>query len=137
MGIQIEPTVYNLEFEDVPALAQVKIKVSCCSIREMNSMLRAKVGTTGEETADANDYVTGLFLDHLISWNLDGRDGLPLPRTTEGIQTLEPSVVTQMVISWQMAMMQVPTNLSTPSPNGAISEEASLGLGNTLGSPGS
>jgi hypothetical protein len=137
MGIQIEPTVYNLEFKDVPQLVQVKVKVSCCSIGEMNTMLRAKVGTTGEETADANDYVSELFLDHLISWNIDGPDGQPLPHTMEGLHTLEPGVVTQIVVAWQVAMIQVPTNLSTPSPNGAISVEESLGLGNTLGSPGS
>jgi hypothetical protein len=132
MGVRPEPTVYNLTFSEETSLGQagVKVKISCGSIREMNQMLRTKNGATGEETADANDSVALLFLDHLIEWNLDAKDGSPLPHTLEGISELEPGTISQMVTAWQVAMMSVPTILKKPSPNGSMSEEESLGLGN-------
>lgn len=130
MGIRPEQTVYNLTFEDSQTHAGLQIKVSSASIREMNFMMRQKA-TSGQDVADGNDQVAQMFLDHLISWNLDGPDGKELPHTLEGISELEPVYFAQVILAWQLAMMSVPTNLNTSSPNGGISEEASLGLGNS------
>jgi hypothetical protein len=128
MGVRPEKTIYNLNFEGMPAHEGLQVKISSATIREMNFMMRQK-STNGQETADSNDQVARMFLDHLVSWNLDGTNGTPLPQTMEGIDTLEPIYFAQIIMAWQLAMMTIPTNLSTPSPNGGISAEESLELG--------
>lgn len=127
MGIRPEKTIYNLKFEGLESHAGLQIKVSSASIREMNFMMRQQA-TTGQDVADGNDQVAQMFLEHLVSWNLDGEDGKELPHTLEGVSELEPVYFAQIIMAWQLAMNSVPTNSSTPSPNGGISEEASLGL---------
>lgn len=128
MGVRPERTILNLTFSEDTPLSEVKVKIGCCNIREMNSMLDQDAGTTGKQVVEANRYVEGLFFKYLIEWNLDDEDGNPLPKTQEGMETLEPSILTQLIMSWQTAMMAVPTKSKKQSQNGGISEELSLGL---------
>jgi hypothetical protein len=138
MGIRPERTIINLSFGEDTSLALFKIKVGCCTIREMNMMLSqgGEKATTGVEVVAANTQVEKLFLKYLVEWNLDGEDGQPLPMTEEGIETLEPAILTQFIVSWQTAMMAVPTIQKPTSSNGVPSEELLLGQATSSGSPG-
>jgi hypothetical protein len=128
MGFRPEPTIYTLNFDDVPTHAGLRVRIACCTIGQMNKMFRS--ASTNAAVADANDEITLIFLDHLKDWNLDNpATGDPLDKTVDGINSLEPSFFAQIVVAWQVSMLAIPTNLKSPSMNGGQSEEASLGLG--------
>lgn len=143
MGFRPEPTVYNLSFQGTP-LDGLHVRMSCCTIGEYNEMLRAAAsGEEGEEekvrvTLDLlrdNDRILQLFVNHLISWDLEDMAGQPIPTTREGIDSQERTIIAHCITAWQFAMVNVP-NLSKPGSNaGETSEEQSLGLGDVSESP--
>src|SRR5262249_26996863 len=128
MGFRPEQTVYKLDFSDIPGLNGLVVKASACSVRDYNRMMSISVDDT-VSALDYNEEVTKKFLEHLVEWNLDGPDGEPLPHTMEAREETERPVVMAIIRAWQSAMVTVPTQPKSPSPNGEISEEASLELG--------
>jgi hypothetical protein len=137
MGFRPEPTIYNIGFEGT-ALDGLKVRMSCCTLGEYNEMQRA-VFAGGEpdeegnvrltpELLQANDRIVELFLNHLVSWNLEDIAGRPVPTTREGLDLQERTMVGQLISAWQTAMVEIPKPPSSPSNNGATSEEQSLGL---------
>jgi hypothetical protein len=139
MGFRPEPTIYNLKFKDTP-LDGLEVRASCCSVAEYNEMLKAAVasgGTISAETLEENDRMLQLFCNHLVSWNLEDLAGQPVPTNRAGIDSQERPLVAQLITAWQVALVNIPNPSKPDSPNGAISEELSLGLGNASESPGS
>jgi hypothetical protein len=138
MGFRPEPTIYNLKF-DGTALDGLQARMSCCTIAETDDMLRTAVkeGDINEDTLKDNDRILDLFVNHLVSWNLEDLAGQPVPTTREGINSQERGLIAQLIAAWQIAMSTVP-NLSPPeSSSGETSEEASLGLGSSSTNLGS
>jgi hypothetical protein len=146
MGFRPEPTIYNIGFEGTP-LDGLKVRMSCCTLAEYNFMLRSALiggepdadGNVKIEPAmlDANDKIIELFLNHLVSWNLEDMAGRPVPTTQEGLDAQERTMIGQLISAWQTAMVNVPNPSNTPSSNGVTSEEQSLDLGSISESPGS
>jgi hypothetical protein len=145
MGFRPEPTIYNIGFEGTP-LDGLKIRMSCCTLGEYNFMLRAAfIGGEPDEEGnvklepemlEANDRIVDLFLNHLISWNLEDMAGQPVPTTHEGLDAQERTIIGQLISAWQTAMSSLPNRSKQPSSNGATSQEQSLDLGSISESPG-
>lgn len=139
MGFRPEPTIYNLSFQGTP-LDGLHVRMSCCSLGEYNEMLRAAfLGGEPDEDGniklepkmlEANDRIFELFLNHLVSWDLETMAGEPVPISQEGLDSQERQLIAQLITSWQAAMVSVPKTSNEASNNGATSEERSLGLGN-------
>jgi hypothetical protein len=145
MGFRPQPTVYNIGFEGTP-LDGLHVKMSCCTLGEYNYMLRAAfIGGEPDEEGnvklepemlEANDRIVELFLNHLISWDLEDMAGQAVPMTQEGLDSQERTIIGQLISAWQTAMSSLPNRSKQPSSNGATSQEQSLGLGNISESPG-
>lgn len=144
MGFRLEPTIYNLNFQGTP-LDGLHVRMGCCTLGEYNEILYAAV-MEGEPDKDGNvritadmlrknDRIIEIFLNHLISWDLEDMAGRPVPTTRDGINSEERTLTADLISSWQIAMVTVP-NRSKPELNsGVTSEEQSLGLGNISESP--
>lgn len=133
MGFRPEVTIYNIDFKE-SSLEGLEMRASACTVDEYNKMLRAAVSDNGitEQTLKDNDWILRLFIDHLVSWNLDHPvTGEPVPTTYEAMLTLERSLVSQMVAAWQMALVTVPKPSNSNSSSGENLEEQSLGLGSS------
>lgn len=130
-----EPTTYKLNFKETD-LAGLEVEMTACSVEEYSMLLRVSgQKMTGPEASKANDEILDMFIDHLIKWNLGGKDKKIVPRTRASISKLENRLVTRLIAAWQVAMITVDIPLQIASPNGELSEEASLGLGNASESP--
>lgn len=127
MGFRPEPTLYTLKFKDGSWLEGLVVKVSACSLRKFNEMLRLQA-KNGTELADNNERVLQIFLDHLKEWNLDNSEGETTPMTIEGCQEHEQPVIREILSRWQMAMGTVDDDLGKDSMNGNTSLEQELGL---------
>lgn len=138
MGFRPEPTIYNLAFEGT-SLDGLHVRASCCSVAEYNEMLKAVVvggGQIDEHTLESNNRVLELFINHLVSWDLEDLAGQPVPTNRDGVYGQERPIIAQLITAWQIAMVSLPNPLRNDSPNGETSEELSLGLGSASESPG-
>jgi hypothetical protein len=136
VGFRPEPTIYNLKFEGT-ALDGLHVRMSCCTIKEYNLMLKAAVGGGfDEEMIESNEHILDLFASHLISWDLEDMAGVAVPPNRDGIDQQERAVIAQLVGAWQVALVSVPNRSKPESSTGSVSEEASLELGSVLTNPG-
>lgn len=131
MGFRPEVTIYNIDFKD-SSLEGLEMRASACTVGEYNKMLKAAVSDTGitEQTIEDNEWILNLFVDYLVSWNLDHPiTGEPVPATLEGLVSLERPVVAQIIAAWQVALVTIPKPSKPSSSSGETSPEESLGLG--------
>ena len=73
--------------------------------------------TTGQYIALAN---------HLVSWNVETKDGEPVPPTYKGILTQSAHFVKDIITAWRTGITGVDSPLDPPSNDGEPSPELSL-----------
>lgn len=107
---------YILLFEDTDLEgAEVKLRATPVGVP-----LKIRNGLGDEEIA-------ALLADYVVSWNLDGLDGEPLPITAEAIiDNLEASVVALIVRHWMDAATGVTAPLDGRSTSGGQSLEVNI-----------
>lgn len=64
------------------------------------------------------------FVDHLISWNLEGEDGTPLPMTMDAVKEIDHDLVAALNNAWVQTLIGV--HESDPLPVSSPSGEPSL-----------
>lgn len=127
-GFTPEETVYRLNFEGTE-LEGLSVRTKSCTIAEWNNMLRASPDTvTAKDLADGNDRMTEMFLNYVVSWNLEIPAGTPTPLTLQGFNQLGTRHGALILNFWQKAMTEVPTTSRPASSSGEISPEQRLGL---------
>lgn len=71
-----------------------------------------------------------LFIDHLVSWNLENGDDdgntTPVPATAEGVKSQDAMFVNGLVGKWARKVVEVSRPLERPSTSGQPSLEASI-----------
>ena len=79
------------------------------------------------QTEDFDAAITRFADAVLISWNLDGTDGFPLPATPDGLKSLPFDFVNALMARWQ----EVATGAPAPLPRGYATgvPPRELGLG--------
>jgi hypothetical protein len=112
----------------------VEIWIGSLTVEEFHEGLRlGALASKSEKISDAavesDDQINNLFAKRLVSWNLEGDDGHPLPPTIEIIKGLPNRTVSIMVREWFKAMTAVPPDSSGSSNGSGRSAEQSLGLG--------
>lgn len=131
MGFTPEPTILKLVFADDTPLHGLVVRAKPCTVGEWNELLeRSGTPTSGRDTVEANNWVAELFLQHVVSWDLEIPAGSPVPLTLEGWNKVDNSHANMIIGAWQVAMISVPKTSKSESPDGEISEEQQLGLAN-------
>lgn len=131
MGFTPRRTVYVLDFTGTQDEG-LEVRMTASTIGAMfdaPELLGIKQGIDAMDPADESAAAVRLMLDgaarmleeisaiadHLVSWNIDGKDGRPLPADLEGLKTLETPFVTRIARAWQAAM----TDVAPPLPDGS------------------
>jgi len=69
------------------------------------------------------------FIEHVIrAWNLDDREGKPIPVSKEGLAKLPIDFLMQVISEWSQAVAGINAPLGSASSNGKPSVEASLAM---------
>jgi hypothetical protein len=103
VGFRLDRT-YVLEFEGALAGAEVAIKAT-----SVGTVLKLR------DVADAKE-VAELLASHLIGWNLEDRDGNPIPTTAEGIlDNVEEAILGRIAAEWYKAATGVTSPLDGPN----------------------
>lgn len=117
MGFVPQRKQFRLKFQD-DDLAGLEVTVGSASIGTL-------MGLSGISTADPAGASAGLeksiqvLADSLISWNIEGDDGTPVPATVDGLKQQEMSLVMSIISAWTEAV----SGVSPPLPGGSNSGE--------------
>lgn len=132
MGYKPKRTLYRLTFEDpdLEGLVVVTRRPSVDGLLKFVEMYEQVQGLD-EDSFKPEDMklLTTLFerfVKVLVEWNVEDDGGQPVPRTVEGLQSLELDFTMQIVESWITGMFQAPPPLPGASGPGSAPPEASL-----------
>jgi len=139
---QRTPKLYALKFEDHPGL---EVVMKGLSIDAFMSLARQTAALSGLDmnapgTRQMNDglaAVDGLFsrfAESLVSWNLDGDAGEPVPADLAGVKSQDFDFILEITLAWMDAIASVDTPLPQPANSPASSPESSLQLANSSSS---
>jgi hypothetical protein len=151
VGFKPEATIYSLNWEEGHKFHGLQMAVRACSVRKFTELI-ALAGTAADlkakDTADITaedikgvENLFSTFAGRLVSWNVDGDDGQPVPPTLAGVMSQEVPFVLELIEQWMGAMGDVAPPLPAASGNGHSTAtkplmEASLPMAASSASPG-
>lgn len=116
-----QPTIYSLVFDDLDGLEVKTYGTSIGQVKRFMSFANDK--PSAEQTLELFE----AFGEALIKWNLEDRDGQPVPATPEGIDGFPDSrLMGQIVNTWINTVSGVDEELGKDSSSGRPYPEASL-----------
>lgn len=125
-GFRPEPTVHSLVFKGT-RLDGLVVDVEGCSISEYNNLVLhlEKMSKTNADNVTAADaieagrWMTRMFVQKLVDWNLlHPKTGEEVPKTLEGLESLDSDIFAALVAAWQKSMVTLPAPLSEDSNDG-------------------
>jgi hypothetical protein len=118
-GYRRQRTVFNLTFPDFDGLV--------VSIRGQNTGETLSLfENRAKSDVEATKYMIITFANSLIEWNLEDEDGVKVPTTVEGIESLDLPFVQELIDAWVTAVTGVDKELGKDSPSGGPSQEVSI-----------
>jgi hypothetical protein len=140
-GYKRKRTIYRLKFED-PEMEGLVVDTTGADIAEF-----AVIGELAEYAADltmenlakaakAMLDVKALFAEHLVAWNLEDDDDVPVPATTEGVSAQDDDFVLDLVAAWMDEVGGVSGPKEPTSNGGSPSLVASIPMEPLSPSPG-
>lgn len=85
--------------------------------------LEPKEADTVAEKKAKQDQRFQMLIDHVVEWNLEDRDGQPVPVTVEGLfKACEPEQAGGILGAWTSGRQSVPAPLEPESPGSSLSE---------------
>lgn len=107
MGKRIARKTYKLSFQPDTPLDGLTVVVRGVSLGkalelQREAARRAKGG--GEEDA-AIERMARLLAEHLIEWDAEDEDGVPIPPTLDGLLSQDAEFVSMIGDAWQNAVM--------------------------------
>lgn len=122
MGFRVEPTVYQLRFED-PNLKGLEVEAESLSVDDFLRMQTLSADAAQSANA-AGELLTG-FAANLVRWNLEDRHG-PVPATVEGVRSQKMDLVLAVVRAWMDAIAGVDPTSKPGLSAGESSRELSI-----------
>lgn len=107
------------EFEGLEVRAQSTSMGKILEFVDLSSM-------NSEQLAKEQDSIRQLFaifMENVTEWNLEHEEGVPTPRTFEGLMMHDPEFVLQLAFSWMDGVLAINGPLGRKSSDGKQSEE--------------
>lgn len=108
-GLEVDTTGANIaEFTTIAQLS------------DLSRLTDVETGLTSEHLAEAAEAMRNLkamFAEHLVAWNLEGDDDVPVPATPESVQAQDDEFVLDLITAWMEAVGGV-SDPKEPSLNG-------------------
>lgn len=125
MGFRVERTVGDLDF-DGTKLEGLTVTVEAMPMYERLHAffdLAPKPGDTVEDGRKKQDEKLQLFIDHVVEWDMEDKDGSPVPVTVEGLlKACEPEQIGAILGAWSSGRQKISAPLEQRSPGSSLSE---------------
>lgn len=117
MGYKRNPKVYDLKFDETTDYPGLEVQVRTLTMGQLAHVW----------SADGSALATyEMFVDRLVSWNLEDENGTPVPTTREAIEAEDDDLITTITKKWTQAVMGVPAPLVDSSSSGGTSPAESV-----------
>lgn len=110
MGYRKVPTIHTLTFDEYEGLVVRMKGVKVGKIRKLMHL--------GDDEENALDEMLDLIAEGLVSWNLEGEDGQPIPITRDEIEDLEYDMANAILTEWLDKVTGVDKELGKDSSSG-------------------
>jgi hypothetical protein len=138
MGYQ-DVDLYKLHFEDRPGLevtAEGLTTDDLFAVMELSGKLQDGTDLTDPAVKEALQVMMKMLAGALAGWNVEDRNGQPVPATLEGVRSQKLGLVMDIVLAWVQAQTDVDDGLGKDSGSGGNSGlERSLAAGSHSLSP--
>lgn len=133
-GYKRKRTIYRLKFED-PEMEGLVVDATGANIEEfmaiaeLQDLAEGGVELTTENltrVADATSRIKILLADHLVAWNLEDDDDVPVPATLAGVKAQEDEFILDIAMAWMDAVGGADAPKEPPSNGGSPSLAASI-----------
>jgi hypothetical protein len=127
-GYKPQRKLYRLKFAD-EAFEGLEVTMTSASIGTLMEIQALEVDAKDKENPGGVDSfikMVSIFSKSIVQWNLLDQDDNPLPKTVEGIKTLDTDFVMTIIGAWIEAISAVSDPLGKNSPSGEKSLELSL-----------
>lgn len=115
MGYRKVPTIHTLEFDgDLDGLVVRAKSISFGKVRRLVELM-----DDDDKDAEAMAEIVARLVDAVVSWNLEGEDGTPVPLSVESVEDLEFSDVIVIVNKWLDSITGPSGELGKDSSSGA------------------
>lgn len=130
MGFKAPVTIFKLNFKDEYAGLEVAVKsVPTGDLMDLMKMA-VTLGSSGKDVkATDMDAVSSLFSGFagaLVSWNLEDEQGVAIPATLAGVNSLEFQFVVMVIMVWVEAVAGVSSDLGKASNSGGTFQGAPI-----------
>lgn len=128
MGFKAKATILKLKFvdEEYEGLEIRAKSPSMGSFLEIAEIADVDVGSADAEEVAAVLKLFEHFIGSVVDWNLEDDDGVPIPKTVDGLKTLDIDFVMDIVGAWMDGVKGLSPGLPQPSGSGPPSPEASI-----------
>ena len=130
-GFKVPERLAVLKFNDEPYVGlevRARLDVSLATWGELGALISGNTDDVGDVVSAFERFAE----EALESWNVQGRDGQPIPATGEGMKMIPPQMAAVIMREWQEAVANPPGPLSQPSENG-VGAAASIPALESLG----
>jgi|SRR6185437_10700196 len=119
MGFKKEPTVYKLVFEAYDGFEVTVKSMSVAELLELTNLAATVEADSGKNIENAKELFKS-FANCLVSWNLEDKNGTPVPADIKGVNSQEFGFIIEIIVEWMNAVSAVSPNLeqklsTTPS----------------------
>lgn len=129
MGFRPQATLYKLRFTD-PELSGLEATAESLTTDEFLTMQRLAAAATktnaGADGIAAAEKLLDGFAANLVSWNLEDKDGKPVPATRKGVGAQKFDLIITMVMAWMEAIAGVDPTSRNGSNGGGTFPEGSI-----------
>lgn len=110
------------------ALNGLVVEVQCRTTGEWLAGKSIDLSWEEDDTLSQEDRSTryralyGDFLNDVVTWNLESADGVAVPTTMEGLESVDTTITTPMVSAWAFRNVKLPDPLDSGSASGKPSD---------------
>lgn len=120
MGYRRVPTIYELDFEGTD-LDGLKVKMRSMRIGKIRKLLTSIQSDADDLSAEEMDEMLKMFVENVVSWNLEDEYGNEVPCTMDGVDDQEFSLVFEVMKAWFDVMTGPSDDLGKDSDSGETS----------------
>ena len=128
MGYVRQKKVFKLKFVD-EEMAGLEVKAKSLPLGDFLEVIRLladDINVLAKEDQERIDRLFQIFLDAVVSWNLEEEDGDEIPLVLESLYEQDTGFVLVIIRAWVEAIKDVSPPLPESSKNGGQSQEESL-----------
>lgn len=111
MGYKKIPTIHTIT--DIEGEEGLVVRLKSVSFGKVRRLVRL----TDSEDDSSMDEIASMFVDALVSWNLEDEDG-PVPTSAGAVEDQDFDFIMKIVHAWMDTMTGVPGELGKDSSSG-------------------